>query len=113
MNDRGDLRWGTIPRVVDDAARRFGDAEAIADGDVRLSFILGLSLGWLGGQYVFGGLFFGFLYGAVVGIGVIAVEGKAGRKSAVPFGPFLAAGTLTWILWGSEILHWYHGLNGR
>jgi leader peptidase (prepilin peptidase) / N-methyltransferase len=80
-------------------------------GDVRLSFILGLSLGWLGGEYVFGGLFFGFLYGAIVGIGVIAVEGRAGRKRAVPFGPFLAAGTLTWILWGSEILHWYHGLN--
>ena len=35
---RGDLRWGSIPGVVADAAVRFGDAEAVADGEVRLSF---------------------------------------------------------------------------
>ena len=35
---RGDLRWGSIPGLVADAAARFGDAEAVADGDVRLSF---------------------------------------------------------------------------
>jgi acyl-CoA synthetase (AMP-forming)/AMP-acid ligase II len=35
---RGDLRWGSIPGLVADAATRFADAEAVADGDVRLSF---------------------------------------------------------------------------
>ena len=35
---RGDLCWGSIPRLVSDAAARFGSAEAIADGDVRMSF---------------------------------------------------------------------------
>jgi acyl-CoA synthetase (AMP-forming)/AMP-acid ligase II len=35
---RGDLHWGSIPGLVSDAAARFGDAEAVADGDVRLSF---------------------------------------------------------------------------
>ena len=35
---RGDLRWGSIPGLVSDAAARFGDAEAVADGKVRLSF---------------------------------------------------------------------------
>ena len=35
---RGDLRWGSIPGLVSDAATRFGDAEAVVDGDVRLSF---------------------------------------------------------------------------
>jgi acyl-CoA synthetase (AMP-forming)/AMP-acid ligase II len=35
---RGDLRWGSIPGLVSDAAVRFGDAEAVADGKVRLSF---------------------------------------------------------------------------
>jgi acyl-CoA synthetase (AMP-forming)/AMP-acid ligase II len=35
---RGDLRWGTIPRLVEDAARRFGEAPAIVDGDEALSF---------------------------------------------------------------------------
>ena len=36
---RGDLAWGTIPRLVEWAARSFGDQEAVVDGDVRLSFV--------------------------------------------------------------------------
>ena len=35
---RGDEVWGTIPALVDWAARRFGDEEAVVDGEVRLSF---------------------------------------------------------------------------
>jgi acyl-CoA synthetase (AMP-forming)/AMP-acid ligase II len=35
---RGDLEWGTTPRLVRSAAERFGEAEALVDGDVRLSF---------------------------------------------------------------------------
>jgi len=35
---RGDLRWGSIPGLVADAAARFGDAEAVVDGEVRLTF---------------------------------------------------------------------------
>ncbi|MBI2167898.1 MAG: fatty acid--CoA ligase family protein [Actinobacteria bacterium] len=35
---RGDERWGTTPRLLLDAAERFGDREAIADGDVHLTF---------------------------------------------------------------------------
>jgi acyl-CoA synthetase (AMP-forming)/AMP-acid ligase II len=35
---RGDLEWGTIPNLARAAAARFGDAEAVVDGDVRLSF---------------------------------------------------------------------------
>jgi acyl-CoA synthetase (AMP-forming)/AMP-acid ligase II len=35
---RGDLRWESIPALVADAAVRFGDDEALVDGDVRLSF---------------------------------------------------------------------------
>jgi len=31
-------RWQTIPQLVDDAAERFGDADAMIDGDIRLSF---------------------------------------------------------------------------
>ena len=35
---RGDLEWGTTPALVRSAADRFGDAEAVVDGEVRLSF---------------------------------------------------------------------------
>src|SRR5438105_14336091 len=36
--ERGDLRWGTIPRLVADAAERFGDREAVVDGDEPITF---------------------------------------------------------------------------
>jgi HIP---CoA ligase len=36
--ERADVRWGTIPRLVQDAARLYPEREAIADGDVRLTF---------------------------------------------------------------------------
>jgi acyl-CoA synthetase (AMP-forming)/AMP-acid ligase II len=35
---RGDLEWGTTPSLVRSAAVRFGEADALIDGDVRLSF---------------------------------------------------------------------------
>jgi leader peptidase (prepilin peptidase)/N-methyltransferase len=74
-------------------------------GDVKLSFVLGLALGWLGwGEWVVG-FFLAFLYGAVVGV-VLMVLRRRGRKDQVPFGPFLAAGALTAVLWGDAILRW-------
>jgi leader peptidase (prepilin peptidase)/N-methyltransferase len=77
-------------------------------GDVKLSFVLGLSLGWLGWGEVFVGLFLGFLYGALLGLVLIVTRLRA-RDQALPFGPFLAAGTMTAILVGTAIVDWYRG----
>ena len=35
---RADLRWGTVPRLVDDAAARHGAIEALVDGARRLTY---------------------------------------------------------------------------
>jgi len=77
-------------------------------GDVKLSFVLGCALGYLGWGEVVLGLFLGFLYGAVVGVALIAT-GLRTRKDHVPFGPFLAAGTMTAILVGEAVLDWWRG----
>ena len=77
-------------------------------GDVKLAFVLGLSLGWLGWGYVLLGLFLGFFYGAVIGVVLIVTRVRA-RSQALPFGPFLAAGALTAILLGDSIINWYRG----
>jgi leader peptidase (prepilin peptidase) / N-methyltransferase len=78
----------------------------LAFGDVRLSFLLGVFLGFLSWWHVFFGLFTGFLYGAVVGVVLVAL-GRRSRKQHIPFGPFLAAGTLTIVLVGQPIIDWY------
>jgi len=75
-------------------------------GDVKLAFVLGLFLGWLGWGEVALGLFLGFLLGSVIGVGLIAT-GLRTRKDHVPFGPFLAAGTLIAVIWGPTLLAWY------
>lgn len=77
-------------------------------GDVKLSFSLGVALGWLSWGSVFLGLFLGFLLGAVVGVTLIAT-GIRTRRDHVPFGPFLAAGTVLAILVGQPILDLYLG----
>jgi leader peptidase (prepilin peptidase)/N-methyltransferase len=75
-------------------------------GDVKLSFSLGLALGWLSWGSVFVGLFLGFLLGAVIGVLLIAT-GLRTRRDHVPFGPFLAAGTVLAILFGQSLLDLY------
>jgi leader peptidase (prepilin peptidase)/N-methyltransferase len=75
----------------------------MGDGDVRLSPLLGAYLGWLGLPYVPVGLFLAFLSGSVVGVAAMVV-GRAGRKTAVPFGPFLALGTLVAVFVGRAVI---------
>jgi leader peptidase (prepilin peptidase)/N-methyltransferase len=77
-------------------------------GDVKLAFVLGLSLGWLGWGELLLGLFLGFFYGAVIGLALIATHIRK-RSEALPFGPFLAAGTLTAVLVGDAVITWYRG----
>jgi leader peptidase (prepilin peptidase)/N-methyltransferase len=78
-------------------------------GDVRLSFLLGCCLGWLGWWELAGGLFAGFVYGSVVGMALIALKVRE-RKQHIPFGPFLAAGTMTFVLVGAPVVDWYRHL---
>jgi leader peptidase (prepilin peptidase)/N-methyltransferase len=78
-------------------------------GDVRLAAVIGLYLGWLGVSHVALGLFLAFLGGSVVGIGLIVIHRK-GIKSALPFGPFLAAGAAVSVFAGNPLIHGYlHG----
>jgi leader peptidase (prepilin peptidase)/N-methyltransferase len=73
-------------------------------GDVKLAAVLGLFLG----RSVAVALFTGVLAGSLVGGFIIARRGIAeGRKTAVPFGPFLAFGGVVALLAGPTIIHWY------
>ncbi|MFJ4948608.1 prepilin peptidase [Streptomyces sp. NPDC088760] len=69
-------------------------------GDVKLAVGTGAVLGWYGWPTVLLGTFAGFLLGALYG-GLLVLARRAGRKTAVPFGPFLLAGALTGLLIGA------------
>ncbi|MET9803445.1 A24 family peptidase [Streptomyces sp. NPDC006368] len=69
-------------------------------GDVKLALSLGVALGWYGWGILFAGAFAGFLFGALYGIGLV-VLGRASRKSAIPFGPFMIGGALLGLLLGA------------
>lgn len=75
-------------------------------GDVKLAGVLGIYLGWLGWGAVIVGGFLGFLLGAVVGIALM-VTSSAGRKTQIPFGPFMVCGALIAVFLGPAIASWY------
>jgi leader peptidase (prepilin peptidase)/N-methyltransferase len=73
-------------------------------GDVKLVAVLGLFLG----RSVAVAVLAGVLAGTLVGAAIIARTGlSAGRKTAVPFGPFLALGGLIALFAGPALVHWY------
>ena len=77
-------------------------------GDVKLSTMLGVFLGW---RLTLVALFLGFLSGAVVGTTLLAT-GRNARKDPIPFGPFLAFGAIVASLYGSAMIDLYLKLSG-
>ncbi len=75
----------------------------IGGGDVKMGFLMGLILGIKG---ILVALFFSYVFGALVSLGLIAI-GKKTMKSQIPFGTFLAVGTLIAMFWGEKLLQWY------
>jgi leader peptidase (prepilin peptidase)/N-methyltransferase len=69
-------------------------------GDVKLALGLGTALGWYGWPVLVTGAFAGVLYGAVYGLGMVALR-RAGRKTAIPLGPFMLGGAFTGLLLGA------------
>ncbi|MFI1570138.1 prepilin peptidase [Streptomyces anulatus] len=69
-------------------------------GDVKLALALGVALGWYGWTVLFVGGFAGFLFGALYGLALVLLR-RAGRRTGIPFGPFMLGGALTGLLLGA------------
>lgn len=73
-------------------------------GDVKLLAMLGLFLG----VSVIPAFLIALLAGVLAGVVVMRRKGvAAGRKTAVPFGPFLALGAVVSLFAGGPLIHWY------
>ncbi|GAA3272079.1 prepilin peptidase [Dactylosporangium vinaceum] len=78
-------------------------------GDVKLAGVLGLYLGFLGWSTVAVGTLAAFVLGGAAGLTLMAF-GRAGRKTALPFGPAMLAGALLALFAAAPITAWYTNL---
>ena len=72
-------------------------------GDVKLAATMGLFLGRDVGPAIFVAL----LSASLVGLAIVARDGAAARKQAIPFGPFLALGGVVGLLAGEQLIDAY------
>ena len=84
----GTLQAAVIPR------------EAMGFGDVKFMLTLGAFLGWPGALFSIGA---GSVIGAVAGLVLLAAR-RLDDSGRIPFGPYLAAGALLWVLAGPAVL---------
>ena len=81
---------------------------AMGGGDIKLALVLGAFLGYLEAPgIVLTGIFLAILSGGLRGMYTLLAGG--GRRDEIPFGPFLAFGTILAVLLGDRLLDWYLG----
>src|SRR5262245_54641436 len=80
--------------------------EAMGLGDVKMMFMVGAYLGW---RLTILTIFVGVLTGSIVGIVLMARQGKRNMQMLLPFGVFLGLGAIASLLFGSYVVEWYAG----
>ncbi len=91
--------------LIGEVYYRLRHVEGMGFGDVKLALCMGVYLG----AAVIPALFIGFVGGALIGIGILALR-KADAKTAIPFGPFLAGGAVIALLVGQTLIDAYLSL---
>jgi len=77
--------------------------EGMGGGDIKLLGMIGTFIGWKGVIFT---IFAASLAGTFVGIIVMLLKGK-NLKFAIPFGPFLSIGAMSYVFFGEKVLLWY------
>ncbi len=95
---------GVIATILPFCLAFFSREKWMGYGDSFFAFFLGALCGFPAATV---GLFAAFLLGSIFGIIVLIINGKKGLKIRVPFGPFLAMGSLIGLIWGTQIFDAY------
>jgi len=77
--------------------------EGMGGGDIKLLAMIGAFLGW---RAVLVTLVLGSFTGAALGLALIVARG-ADARVPIPFGPFLALGSLCALFFGDRLIWWY------
>ncbi len=80
--------------------------EGMGGGDIKLLAMMGGLAGWQGVAFT---IFVSSLVGTLSGF-VVMLHSRKGMKLAIPFGPFLAIGAITYIFFGTHLINWYFGI---
>lgn len=80
--------------------------EAMGLGDVKMMFMVGAYLGW---RLTILTIFVGVLSGSIIGIALMARQGKKDMQMLLPFGVFLGIGAIAALLFGVHVVEWYAG----
>ena len=80
-------------------------------GDVKLAGVLGLFLGWLGIPHLIVGALVAFLLGGVFGV-ILLLLRRVGRRSSIPFGPWMIVGAWVGVCAGQILWSGYLALFG-
>lgn len=107
-----DHRWDRLVGAAIAGAVAFGVFFAIwwfvprgmGFGDVRLSGVIGVTVGYLSILHAYLAFVGGFVIGLLFGIVLMAAL-ASGRKTRIPFAPALGLGAVVAVLWGSPIAH--------
>ena len=101
----GILSGGGILLLIAVAGSYLFKREAMGGGDIKLAAMVGAFLGW---QLTLLSLFLGFFFGAFIGVIVLFKnKGKNEKSDSIPFGPFIALGSVISLFFGQAILNWY------
>jgi len=92
-------------------AVRWISPRGMGGGDVKLAGLIGTVLGWFGWAVLAVGGFAAFVLAGLFGVALMAT-GRAQRRTAIPFGPWMLAGAWLGIVFGEPIGRWYTGSLG-
>jgi leader peptidase (prepilin peptidase)/N-methyltransferase len=80
--------------------------EGMGGGDIKLLAMIGALIGWKGVLFT---IFVSSAVGTLSGL-TIMMATRQNMKLAVPFGPFLSIGALSYVFFGPQLISWYFRL---
>lgn len=101
VSPQGEMPLSDVREIFGRATALVIPREAMGWGDAKFLAAIGAFVGLPGVLFI---LFFASLVGSLVGVGVLL---RRHGRTLIPFGPFLATGTLTWILGGHALWNAY------
>lgn len=95
--------------VINLISRLVFGRDGMGGGDMKMMFGIGLLLGW---KLTVFGMLLAFVLGAIIGVLLRVFSRSEEETVEIPFGPYLALGSVVSALFGNSIISWYLGFLG-